>query len=251
MKHSFAFLIALLTGLLLHPVAAEAQSLSLDLNGLEDGLGGGSAAARMIQIIIMITVLTMAPSILIMMTSFVRIVVVLSFMRSALGTQTTPPNQVIISLALFVTAFVMMPTLQQSYEQGVLPLIEERISEQEAIERTAQPFRLFMLKHVRDKDLSLFMNMANQETIESPELTPYQILVPAFMISELKRAFEIGFLLFVPFLVIDMLVASTLMAMGMMMLPPVLISLPFKLIFFVLIDGWYMLIGSMVRSFGL
>ena len=171
-------------------------------------------------------------------------------MRSALGTQTTPPNQVIISLALFVTAFVMMPTLQQSYEEGVLPLIEESISEQEAIERAAQPFRIFMLKHVRDKDLSLFLNMAKDIQVESPELTPYQVLIPAFMISELKRAFEIGFLLFVPFLVIDMLVASTLMAMGMMMLPPVLISLPFKLIFFVLIDGWYMLIGSVVRSFG-
>ncbi len=251
MKHSLSFLIALLLGIILQPVAAEAQSFSLDMNGLQDGLGGGSAAARLIQIILMVTVLTMAPSILIMMTSFIRVVVVLSFMRSALGTQTTPPNQVIISLALFITAFVMMPTLQQSYEEGILPLIEERISEQEAIERTAQPFRLFMLKHVRDKDLSLFLNMSQDNEIESPELTPYQVLIPAYMISELKRAFEIGFLLFVPFLVIDMLVASTLMAMGMMMLPPVLISLPFKLIFFVLIDGWYMLIGSLVRSYGL
>ena len=251
MKHSLSFLVALLLGIILQPVAAEAQSFSLDMNGLQDGLGGGSAAARLIQIILMVTVLTMAPSILIMMTSFIRVVVVLSFMRSALGTQTTPPNQVIISLALFITAFVMMPTLQQSYEEGILPLIEERISEQEAIERTAQPFRLFMLKHVRDKDLSLFLNMSQDNEIESPELTPYQVLIPAYMISELKRAFEIGFLLFVPFLVIDMLVASTLMAMGMMMLPPVLISLPFKLIFFVLIDGWYMLIGSLVRSYGL
>lgn len=251
MKNFYGFLIASFLAILLHPVAAEAQSFTLDMNGLEEGLGGGSAAARMIQIIMLITVLSIAPSILIMMTSFIRVVVVLSFMRSALGTQTTPPNQVIISLALFITAFVMMPTFQQSYEEGILPLIEETITEQEAIERTAQPFRLFMLKHVRDKDLSLFMNMAENVEIESPEMTPYQILIPAFMISELKRAFEIGFLLFVPFLVIDMLVASTLMAMGMMMLPPVLISLPFKLIFFVLIDGWYMLIGSMVRSFGL
>lgn len=238
--------------LLLLPESAIAQSFTLDMAGLQDGLGEGSTAARMIQIILLITILTMAPSILIMMTSFIRIVVVLSFMRSALGTQTTPPNQVIIGLALFVTAFIMMPTLQQSYEQGVLPLIEESITEEEAIARTAQPFRLFMLRHVRDKDLQLFMNMAGAENaVETASETPYQVLIPAFMISELKRAFEIGFLLFVPFLVIDMLVASTLMAMGMMMLPPVLISLPFKLIFFVLVDGWYMLIGSMVRSFGI
>lgn len=232
------------------PYGAEAQSFTLDMNALKDSVGGGSAAARMIQIILLITVLAIAPSILIMMTSFVRVVVVLSFMRSALGLQTTPPNQVIISLAMFVTMFVMMPVLEKSYEEGILPLVEESITEQEAIERAAEPFRSFMLKHVRDKDLSLFINMAPEVKIETPQETPYQILIPAFMISELKRAFEIGFLLFVPFLIIDMLVASTLMAMGMMMLPPVLISLPFKLIFFVLIDGWYMLIGSLVKSFG-
>jgi flagellar biosynthetic protein FliP len=237
--------------ILLAPIAAYAQSFSLDLGNIQDGLGGGSAAARMIQIIMLITILAVAPSILVMMTSFIRIVVVLSFMRSALGTQTTPPNQVIVSLALFITMFIMMPVMQQSYEDGILPLIDESISEQQAIERAAQPFRLFMLKHVRDKDLSLFINMAPEMEIEEPAETPYQVLIPAFMISELKRAFELGFLLFVPFLIIDMLVASTLMAMGMMMLPPVLISLPFKLIFFVLIDGWYMLIGSLVRSFGI
>ncbi|MDG1287916.1 MAG: flagellar type III secretion system pore protein FliP [Rickettsiales bacterium] len=251
MTRLFSLIIAVFLAVALQPVAAEAQAFSLDLGALKDSVGGGSAAARMIQIILLVTLLSMAPSILIMMTSFIRIAVVLSFMRSALGTQTTPPNQVIISLALFVTMFVMMPVLQQSYEEGILPLIEETITEQQAIERTAQPFRVFMLRHVRDKDLSLFMNMAPQVEIESADQTPYQILIPAFMISELKRAFEIGFLLFVPFLIIDMLVASTLMAMGMMMLPPVLISLPFKLIFFVLIDGWYMLIGSLVRSFGL
>ncbi len=251
MMRLLSLLFAVFLAVALKPVAAEAQAFSLDLSALRDGVGGGSAAARMIQIILLITLLSMAPSILIMMTSFVRIAVVLSFMRSALGTQTTPPNQVIISLALFVTMFIMMPVLQQSYQDGILPLIEESISEQEAIERSAQPFRVFMLRHVRDKDLSLFMNMAQDVEVESADQTPYQVLIPAFMISELKRAFEIGFLLFVPFLIIDMLVASTLMAMGMMMLPPVLISLPFKLIFFVLIDGWYMLIGSLVRSFGL
>lgn len=241
----------LLLSLILLPFTAEAQSLSLDLSGLdESGLAGGSAAARIIQLMLLLTILSLAPSILVMMTSFLRIVVVLSFMRSALGLQTTPPNQVIISLALFLTLFVMMPTFEQSYQNGILPLINESITEQQALEEAAQPFRLFMLQHVREQDLGLFMQMAPDLKVEVAEETPYQVLIPAFMISELKRAFEIGFLIFVPFLVIDMLVASTLMAMGMMMLPPVMISLPFKLIFFVLIDGWYMLTGSLVRSFG-
>ena len=228
-----------------------AQSLTLDMTGLDElGLAGGSAAARIIQILLLITVLALAPSILVMVTSFTRIVVVLSFMRSAMGLQTTPPNQVIISLAMFLTFFIMAPVFENSYDDAILPLINEEITEQQAIERAAQPFRLFMLKHVRDKDLSLFIDMVPGMEIETPEETPYRVLVPAFLISELKRAFEIGFLIYVPFLIIDMLVASTLMAMGMMMLPPVLISLPFKLIFFVLVDGWYMLSGSLVRSFG-
>jgi flagellar biosynthetic protein FliP len=236
---------------LLMPEPAFAQKLSLDFSGMgEDGLVGGSAAARMIQLILLMTVVSLAPSILVMVTSFTRIVVVLSFLRSAIGLQTTPPNQVIISLALFLTVFIMSPVLEESYKKGVLPLINEEISEKEAIERTAEPFHRFMLVHVRDKDVKLFADMVPDLEIEKPEDTPYRVLIPAFMISELKRAFEIGFLLFVPFLIIDMLVASILMAMGMMMLPPVMISLPFKLIFFVLVDGWYMLSGSLVRSFG-
>jgi flagellar biosynthetic protein FliP len=238
---------------MLLPGSVMAQEIAgFDLGSMlsEDGMVGGSAAARMIQIILLVTVMALAPSILVMVTSFIRIVVVLSFMRTALGLQTTPPNQVVISLALFLTFFIMTPVLEKSYQEGILPLINEQISEQEAIERTAHPFRLFMLTHVRDKDLHLFVNMVPDLKIENPEETPYHVLIPAFMISELKRAFEIGFLIFVPFLIIDMLVASTLMAMGMMMLPPVLISLPFKLIFFVLVDGWYMLAGSLVRSFG-
>ncbi len=229
---------------------AAAQSLSLDLGSSGDSLGGGSAAARMIQLILLMTIISIAPSILVMVTSFTRIVVVLSFLRSAIGLQTTPPNQVVISLALFLTFFIMSPVLERSYQEGVQPLIDEQISEKEAIERSAQPFHDFMMLHVRDKDLSLFVQMVPDLKIEKPEDTPYRVLIPAFMISELKRAFEIGFLIFVPFLIIDMLVASTLMAMGMMMLPPVMISLPFKLIFFVLVDGWYMLCGSLVRSFG-
>lgn len=237
---------------ILLPEPAMAQKLALDFSGMgEDGPMGGSAAARMIQLILLMTVVSLAPSILVMVTSFTRIVVVLSFLRSAIGLQTTPPNQVIISLALFLTFFIMSPVLEKSYEQGVLPLINEEISEKEAIERTAEPFHHFMLVHVRDKDVKLFADMVPDLEIKKPEDTPYRVLIPAFMISELKRAFEIGFLLFVPFLIIDMLVASVLMAMGMMMLPPAMISLPFKLIFFVLVDGWYMLCGSLVRSFGL
>lgn len=211
---------------------------------------GGSTTARMIQIVILLTVLSLAPSVLVMVTSFTRIIVVLSFLRSALGTQQTPPNQVLVGLALFLTLFIMSPVLEKSYYDGILPLINEELPEEAALEAAAQPFRLFMLRHVRDKDLQLFMDMDPQIKVTEATETPYKMLIPAFMISELRRAFEIGFLIFVPFLIIDMLVASVLMAMGMMMLPPVVISLPFKLIFFVLIDGWYMLAGSLVRSFG-
>ena len=233
-------------GLALLPHDALAQSLSLDL-----GDEGGSATARMIQIILLLTLLSLAPSILVMVTSFTRIIVVLSLLRTALGTQQTPPNQVLIALALFLTLFIMAPTFEKSYEDGMLPLINEEISEQEALQLMAQPFHTFMLAHVRDKDLELFANMVPDLKMETPEDTPYRILVPAFMISELKRAFEIGFLIFVPFLIIDMLISSILMAMGMMMLPPVIIALPFKIIFFVLVDGWYMVAGSLVRSYGM
>ncbi|NBO19015.1 MAG: flagellar biosynthetic protein FliP [Proteobacteria bacterium] len=211
---------------------------------------GGSASARMIQLVVLLTVISLAPSILIVMTSFMRIVIVLSFLRSALGLQQTPPNQVLISLALFLTAFIMAPAFEQSYTEGVQPLMENEITQEEALEKIGAPFHAFMLSHVREKDLKLFVDMSPGLTIEKPEDTPYRVLVPAFMISELKRAFEIGFLLFIPFVIIDMLVASVLMAMGMMMLPPVMISLPFKLIFFVLVDGWYMLCGSLIKSFG-
>jgi len=225
---------------------ALAQSMNIDLG--EAGSGGG--AARLIQIIALITIISLAPSILVMMTSFMRIIIVLSFLRSALGLQQTPPNQVIISLAMFLTFFIMAPAFQQAYDQGVQPLIEERIDQKEALLKIGEPFHNFMLAHVRDKDLKLFVDMSPGLTIEKPEDTPYRVLIPGFMISELKRAFEIGFLIFIPFIVIDMLIASILMAMGMMMLPPVMISLPFKIIFFVLIDGWYMLCGSLIKSFG-
>jgi len=235
---------ALGIGLLGSIGAAEAQNFNLDFGD------GGSTTARVVQFIALLTVLSLAPSIIVMVTSFTRIVVVLAFLRSAIGTQQTPPNTVLVSLALFLTAFVMAPTLETAYEQGIQPLIAEEITEVEAFERTMAPIRFFMLEHVRQQDLRLFMDMAKLEAVDTPEATPLRALIPAFMISELRRAFEIGFLLFVPFVIIDMVVASVLMSMGMMMLPPIMISLPFKLIFFVLVDGWYLVAGSLVQSFG-
>jgi flagellar biosynthetic protein FliP len=229
---------------------AAAQSLSLDL-----GEGGGSATGRLVQLIALLSVLSLAPSLLVMVTSFTRIVVVLSFVRMALGTQQTPPNQVLISLALFLTLFVMTPTLQQAYDDGIRPLIAGEIEEQEAFARTVRPVHAFMAGHVRGEDLALLHDLARVEpkpTAEGEDPVagvPLRVLIPAFMISELRRAFEIGFLVFVPFLIIDMVVASILMAMGMMMLPPVIIALPFKIIFFVLVDGWSLVVGSLVRSF--
>jgi flagellar biosynthetic protein FliP len=184
-----------------------------------------------------------------MVTSFTRIVVVLAFLRSALGLQQTPPNAVLISLALFVTGFVMAPTLERAWQDGLAPLLEEEIDEAQAFARATAPLRDFMLGQVRAKDLELFLDISRSPELAAPEQTPLRALIPAFMISELRRAFEIGFLIFVPFLVIDMVVASVLMSMGMMMLPPVLISLPFKLIFFVLVDGWFLVVGSLVASF--
>ncbi len=224
---------------------AAAQSLTLDM-----GEGGGAATARIVQLVALITVLSLAPSLLIMMTSFTRIVVVLSFVRTALGTQQTPPNQVLVSLALFLTAFIMMPTFEAAYDQGIKPLIEGEIEEFEAFERTMVPIRRFMTRQVREQDVALFVDMAGIPDKEVRAEVPMRVLIPAFMISELRRAFEIGFLIFVPFLIIDMVVASVLMALGMMMLPPIIIALPFKIIFFVLVDGWFMVAGSLMRSFG-
>ena len=243
----FLFSFALVFGvvaLAAHPVLA--QSMTVDLGKA----GAGETAARIIQLVVLLTVISLAPSILIMVTSFMRIAIVLSFLRSALGLQQTPPNQVLISLALFLTLFIMTPAFEQAYNDGVKPLLDNTISEEEAFERVGAPFHAFMLKHVRPKDLKLFVDMSPGLDVEKAEDTPYRVLIPAFMISELRRAFEIGFLIFIPFVVIDMLIASILMAMGMMMLPPVMISLPFKLIFFVLVDGWYMICGSLIKSFG-
>jgi len=222
---------------------ALAQSINLDFGE------GGTVTARLIQLVAFLTIMTLAPSILVMVTSFTRIVVVLSFLRTAMGTQQTPPNTVLISLALFLTFFIMQPTLTEIYDAGIAPLINEDITEEQAMERVAVPVREFMLGHVREQDLELFMDVSQQGEVDAITETPLGVLTPAFMISELRRAFEIGFLLFVPFLIIDLVVASVLMSMGMMMLPPVMISLPFKLIFFVLVDGWFLVVGSLVQSF--
>jgi len=223
---------------------AAAQDISINFGS------GTGLTERVIQLVALMTVLSLAPAILVMVTSFTRIVVVLSLLRTAIGLQTAPPNAVVVSLALFLTAFVMGPAFQTAYSQAVQPLVAGQIQPQEAFARGAVPFRGFMLKNVREKDLALFMDLAKEERPASTDAVELRILVPAFMISELRRAFEIGFLLFVPFLVIDLVIASVLMSMGMMMLPPVIVSLPFKLIFFVLVDGWSLVAGSLVQSFG-
>jgi flagellar biosynthetic protein FliP len=236
-----------LTGAAVLGVVSEpalAQDVSINF-----GQGAG-LTERVVQLVALITVLSLAPSILVMMTSFTRIVVVLSLLRTALGTGTAPPNAVIVALALFLTAFVMGPAFQNAYDVGVRPLINNEITTEQAFERSSGPFRAFMLKNVREKDLTLFMDLSREAKPATPEDLSLRILIPAFMISELKRAFEIGFLLFLPFLIIDLVVASVLMSMGMMMLPPVVVSLPFKLIFFVLVDGWTLVAGSLIQSYG-
>ena len=222
---------------------ALAQQVNIDLGEQ------GTFTGRLVQIMALVTVLTIAPSLLITMTSFTRIVIVLSLIRSAIGVQQTPPNVVIIGLALFLTAYVMGPTFEKVYDDGIQPLMADQIDEVEAFNRSMAPIHAFMLHTVREKDLGLFMKLSGSPDPATPEATPLRALIPAFMISELKRAFEIGFLIFVPFIVIDMVVASVLMSMGMMMLPPIMISLPFKLIFFVLVDGWSLIATSLVQSF--
>lgn len=226
-------------------------SAAFAVDNVSVNIGGeGGFSGNLVQMIALISILSIAPGILIMVTSFTRIIVVLSMLRSAIGTQQTPPNSVLISLALFLTMFVMQPTFMNAYDNAIKPLMEQKISETEAFEKGIVPFKAFMLTHTRAKDLELFMNLSKDPKPEKAEDTSIRVVIPAFMISELRRAFEIGFLLFVPFLIIDMVVASILMAMGMMMLPPVVVSLPFKIIFFVLVDGWFLVAGSLVQSYG-
>lgn len=239
--------------------AALPQTVSVDL-GTGQGLTSG-----IVQLIAAITVLSLAPSILVMTTSFVRIVVVLSLLRTAIGLQNAPPNSVVISLSLFLTAFVMAPTFDAVWREGVQPMMDGTITEEEGMIRAAEPIKAFMEQHVRDKDLELFIDMANEEPANTDDQATIltdpepdaaleagislRTLIPAYMLSELRRAFEIGFLLFLPFLIIDLVIAAILTSMGMMMLPPLVVSLPFKLIFFVLVDGWWLVAGSLVRSY--
>ncbi|MCX7685970.1 MAG: flagellar type III secretion system pore protein FliP [Acetobacteraceae bacterium] len=235
---------ALLLGLLLAAGPAAAQSVSLDLGG-----GGAGNTARLVQLAALIGLLSLAPSLLVMATAFARIVIVLALLRSAIGAPGIPPNQVLIGLALFLTFFVMQPVLEASWSAGIQPMTEGRIGELDGLAAAAEPFRAFMAANVRDQDLALFLDLARLDPPASPDQAPWRALVPAFMVGELRRAFEIGFLLFLPFLVIDLVVASLLMSLGMMMLPPSVVSLPFKLIFFVLVDGWTLVSGSLVQGF--
>ena len=233
--------------MMITPWAALAQTLSVDL-GPEANNGTG-LSARVIQMVGLMTVLSLAPSIVIMTTSFIRMVVVLSLLRTAIGLQQSPPNAVIISLSLFLSAIVMAPTYQAAYDAGIRPLMDNEIEMPQAFDQASDPVKKFMLAQVDLDDLALFVRLSKVEIPKDSIDLPITVVTPAFMISELKKAFEIGFLLFVPFLVIDLVVASVLMSMGMMMLPPVVVSLPFKLIFFVLVDGWRLVAGSLVESF--
>jgi flagellar biosynthesis protein FliP len=255
--------ILFVVGLLLLATAEAAAQQLPSLDSLIPA-GDATAAGRMVQLVIVITVLSVAPGLLIMVTCFTRFVIALSFLRAGIGLQTTPANLILISLALFMTFYVMAPTLDRAWQGGVVPLLDNKISEEEAYTRITGPFRTFMLANVRDKDLKLFNDLANEslwakQGKEAPPAPPapqtaeaaleLRIIIPAFMISELRRGFEIGFLVVLPFLVIDMIVATLTMSMGMMMLPPTVISLPFKILFFVLIDGWNLLAGGLIRSF--
>jgi len=239
----------LLVPLLLLAGVTSAAAQTPDLNSLLPA-GGGTAAARIIQLVALLTVLSVAPGLLVMVTSFTRFVVALSFLRSGLGLQSTPANLVLISLSLFMTFYVMAPTFDHAWQDGVRPLMENSLTEQEAFPKIIEPFRQFMLSQVRTKDLKLFEDLAKDSLKPADQtVVDLRILIPAFMISELRRGFEMGFLIALPFLVIDMIVSTLTMSMGMMMLPPSVISLPIKILFFILIDGWNMLIGSLVRSY--
>ncbi len=237
-------LVCLFFGMAQDAIGGANPSVTIDL-----GQTGPKQTAVVLQILALLTVLSLAPAFFIMVTSFTRVVIVLSFLRQALGTQSVPPNQVIISLALFITVFVMAPVGEAVYSQALQPLLAEQISHEEAWRKGIQPIRAFMLKQVRDKDLELFIDLSKRPKPETVDQVPIHVVIPAYILSELRVAFQIGFLIYIPFLIVDMVVASVLMSMGMMLLPPAMISLPFKLILFVLADGWNLVVGSLVKSF--
>lgn len=237
-------LIGLFLGMTQDAMGGANPSVTIDLG--QPGLKG---TAVVLQILALLTVLSLAPAFFIMVTSFTRVVIVLSFLRQALGTQAVPPNQILISIALFITIFVMAPVGEAVYSQAVQPLLAEQISYEEAWTKGIQPIRTFMLKQVRDKDLELFIELSKRPKPDTVDQVPIHVVIPAYILSELRVAFQIGFLIYIPFLIVDMVVASVLMSMGMMLLPPAVISLPFKLILFVLADGWNLVVGSLVKSF--
>ena len=239
----------LLPALALLPGAAAAAGLPTLSIGVQEAATPAEVSTAL-QVLLVLTVLSVAPAILLMTTAFTRIIIVLSFVRQAMGTQNTPPNQVLLGLALFLTLFVMAPTLNAINDQALQPYMAERITQQQALERSVAVMRDFMFSQVQESELQLFIDITKEEQPANPREVSSLILVPAFMLSELKRAFQMGFMIYVPFLVIDMLVSSVLMAMGMMMLPPIVISLPFKLLLFVLVDGWQLVVGSLMQSFG-
>ncbi len=248
MKRLIKLLVCFAGGVLLTASNSVAQTLpkiSIEVGQMTEP----SELSSTLQIILLITVLALAPSIVIMMTSFIRFVIVLSFLRHALGVQQLPPNQLILALSLLLTFFVMSPVIDKAYTEGIKPYMEEKITQEEAFKLATAPVREFMLSQTREKDLALFVNIAKLEKPDSPEDIPLHVMIPGFVISELRLAFQIAFVLFIPFLVIDMVVASVLMSMGMMMLPPIIVSLPFKILLFVLVDGWYLLVKSLVESF--
>jgi len=240
----FTIGLALGLGMFANPSSTSAAGLTLDL-----GTTSAQQTGTSLQILMLLTVLSLAPAILMMMTSFTRIIIVLSFVRNALGTQQLPPNQVMIGLALFLTFFVMVPTWTQINTNAIQPYMKNEITQQEALAKAEEPLRAFMFKQTREKDLELFVGLSKMERPQTYRDVPTHVLIPAFVISELKTAFQMGFAIFIPFIVIDMIVASTLMSIGMMMLPPMMISLPFKLLLFVLVDGWHLVVESLVTSF--
>ncbi|MBL8439291.1 MAG: flagellar type III secretion system pore protein FliP [Zoogloeaceae bacterium] len=233
--------------LLALPLAAQAQGLPA-INATPTA-GGGTAYSLPVQTLVLLTSLTFLPAMVLMMTSFTRIIIVFSLLRSALGTQSSPPNQVLVGLALFLTFFIMAPVAEKVYSDAYLPLSENRLTFEQAMDRAAVPVKGFMLKQIREPDLSLFTRLAKTDRVDKAEDLPMRVIIPAFATSEIKTAFQIGFIVFIPFLIIDMVVASVLMSMGMMMMSPVIIALPFKIMLFVLVDGWNLLIGSLVQSF--
>jgi flagellar biosynthetic protein FliP len=239
----------LLLGILLAPAVALAQAGGLPAFTSSPAPGGGQNYTLSIQTLLTLTALTFIPAVLLMMTAFTRIIIVLSMLRQAMGLQTTPPNQVLLGLALFLTFFIMSPVADRVYTEAYVPLAENKITFMQALERAEQPVRGFMLKQTREADIALFAGFANIKNIESPDKVPLRILVPAFVTSELKTAFQIGFIIFIPFLIIDMVVGSVLMSMGMVMMSPVMVAMPFKMMLFVLVDGWHLVLGSLVQSF--